>query len=64
MRSGMESYSEIKPEFNKCYDKEFNQIFNSVNSAEQNILVKKGALDKVKNRIIPTLNKNAEKSKN
>jgi hypothetical protein len=50
------SYSEIKPEFNRCYDKEFNQIFSLVNSAEQKILIQDGALEKVKNGIIPTLN--------
>lgn len=61
MSSDMESYSEIKPEFDKCYDKEFNQIFNSINSAEQKILTGKDALDKVKNGIIPTLNKKCEK---
>jgi hypothetical protein len=55
------SYSEIKPEFNRCYDKEFNQIFNLVNSAEQKILVQQGALDKIKDGIIPTLNTNCEK---
>lgn len=63
MSNKMKSYSEIKPEFNKCYDKEFNQIFSIVDSAEQKILVKNGALKEVKNGIIPTLNKNCEKVK-
>lgn len=52
----IKEYSEIKPEFNKCYDKEFNQIFSIVDSTEQKILIQKGALEKVKNGIIPTLN--------
>lgn len=55
------SYSEIKPEFNRCYDKEFNQIFSLVDSAEQKILVQQGALEEIKNGIIPTLNTNCEK---
>ncbi|NQX81120.1 MAG: hypothetical protein HRT66_03870 [Flavobacteriaceae bacterium] len=55
------SYSEIKSEFNRCYDKEFNQIFSLVDSAEQKILVQKGALDKIKDGIITTLNTNCEK---
>lgn len=63
MNNKMESYSEIKPEFNKCYDKEFNQIFSIVDSNEQKILVQNGALEQIKNRIIPTLNENCEKVK-
>ena len=57
----MKEYSEIKPEFNRCYDKEFNFIFNIVDSTEHKILVQNGALDKVKNGIIPTLNNKCEK---
>ncbi|HAY88562.1 MAG TPA: hypothetical protein DCY51_03915, partial [Bacteroidetes bacterium] len=56
MSDNLKDYSEIKPEFNRCYDKEFNFIFNIVDSAEHKILVQNGALDKVKNGIIPTLN--------
>lgn len=61
IKDDISSYSEIKPEFNRCYDKEFNQIFNLVDSEEQKILVQQGALEKVKNGIIPTLNENCEK---
>ena len=63
MSNKIKSYSEIKPEFDKCYDKEFNQIFSIIDSAEQKILVGNGALEEVKNGIIPTLNKNCEKVK-
>ncbi|SDX51003.1 hypothetical protein [Aequorivita viscosa] len=61
MSDNLKNYSEIKPEFNRCYDKEFNFIFNIVDSAEHKILVQNGALDKVKNGIIPTLNERCEK---
>jgi hypothetical protein len=61
IKDDLSSYSEIKPEFNRCYDKEFNQIFSVVDSTEQKILIQKGALDKIKNGIIPTLNENCEK---
>lgn len=61
IKDGISSYSEIKPEFNRCYDKEFNQIFSLVDSAEQKILVQQGALEEIKNGIIPTLNTNCEK---
>ncbi|AFU70536.1 hypothetical protein P700755_003967 [Psychroflexus torquis ATCC 700755] len=61
MDNDMQSYSEIKPEFNKCYDKEFNQIFSIVDKDEQKILIGEGVIDKIKNRIIPSLNKNCEK---
>ncbi|WP_127844286.1 hypothetical protein [Psychroflexus aestuariivivens] len=61
MRDDLESYSEIKPEFNKCYDKEFNQIFNIVDADEHEILVKDGALEKVKNSIVQTFNTKCEK---
>ena len=57
------NYSEIKPEFEKCYDKEFNHIFSIVDSAEQKILIEQGVLEKIKNGIIPTLNKNCVKIK-
>lgn len=56
IKDDISSYSEIKPEFNRCYDKEFNQIFSLVDSEEQKILVQQGALEKIKNGIIPTLN--------
>ena len=36
--------SEIKSEFNRCYDKEFNFIFNIIDSKEQKILIKKKIL--------------------
>ncbi len=61
IKDGINSYSEIKPEFNRCYDKEFNQIFSIVESEEQKILIQQGALEKIKNGIIPTLNSNCEK---
>ena len=55
--------SEIKSEFNRCYDKEFNFIFNIIDSKEQKILIKNGNLTKVKNGIIPYLDNNCEKVK-
>jgi len=61
MSDELKEYSEIKPEFNRCYDKEFNFIFNIVDSTEHKILVQKGALEKVKNGIIPTLNEKCAK---
>lgn len=61
IKDDMKSYSEIKPEFNRCYDKEFNQIFSIVDSTEQKILIQQGSLDEVKNGIIPNLNNNCEK---
>ncbi len=64
IKDDISSYSEIKPEFNRCYDKEFNQIFSLVDSAEQNILLQQGALEKIKNGIIPSLNSNCEKIRN
>jgi hypothetical protein len=63
MDDDMQSYSDIKPEFNKCYDKEFNQIFSIVDKNEQKILVQEGAIDQIKKGIIPSLNKNCEKVK-
>jgi hypothetical protein len=61
MSENLKEYSEIKPEFNRCYDKEFNFIFNIVDSIEHKILIQNGALEKVKNGIIPTLNEKCEK---
>ncbi len=61
MSDELKEYSEIKPEFNRCYDKEFNFIFNIVDSTEHKILVQKGALEKVKKGIIPKLNETCEK---
>ncbi len=61
IKDDIKSYSEIKPEFDRCYDKEFNQIFSLVDSIEQKILIQEGALQKIKNAIIPTLNSNCEK---
>lgn len=61
INDNINSYSEIKLEFNRCYDKEFNQIFSLVDSAEQKILVRQSALGKIKEGIIPTLNTNCEK---
>ncbi len=61
IKNNIKSYSEIKPEFNRCYDKEFNQVFSIVDSTEQKILIQQGALEKIKNRIIPTLNNKCEK---
>ena len=55
--------SEIKTEFNRCYDKEFNFIFNIIDSTEQKVLIKDGNLTKVKNGIIPYLDTNCEKIK-
>lgn len=61
IKDDLKSYSEVKPEFNTCYDKEFNFIFDLVDSNEHKILVKDGNLSKVKNGIIPYLNDNCEK---
>lgn len=61
LKEDISSYEEIKPEFNRCYDKEFNDIFNVVNSEEQQILVQPGVLEQIKEGIIPTLNTNCEK---
>jgi len=61
IKDDINSYSEIKPEFNRCYDSIFNQIFNIVDSSEQKILLQQDILDKVKNGIIPTLNESCEK---
>lgn len=61
IKDDISTYSEIKPEFNKCYDKEFNQIFSLVDSAEQKILVRQAALEEIKNGIISILNENCEK---
>lgn len=61
IKDDISSYSEIKPEFNRCYDKEFNQIFSITDSAEQKILIQQGTLEKIKNGIIPTLNNKCEK---
>ncbi len=55
--------SEIRSEFNRCYDQEFNFIFNIINSDEQKILIQQGNLSKVKNGIIPYLDNNCEKIK-
>ncbi len=63
IKDSIKSYSEIKPEFNRCYDKEFNQIFNLVNADEHKILVQQGSLEKVKNEIIPTLDSRCVKIK-
>lgn len=59
----IKSYEEIKPEFNRCYDQVFNQIFNLVDSSEQKLLLGREALKKVSDNIIPTLNLNCEKIK-
>lgn len=61
MSKNLNTYSNIKPEFNRCYDKEFNFIFNITDSTEHKILVQNGALEKVKKGIIPTLNQKCEK---
>jgi hypothetical protein len=61
LKEDVKSYSEIKLEFNRCYDKEFNTIFSIVNSEEQKILVERDALAKIKSEIIPTLNTNCKK---
>ncbi|MDQ3394849.1 MAG: hypothetical protein M3512_12160 [Bacteroidota bacterium] len=63
IKDDLNTYSEIKPEFNRCYDKEFNQIFSIVDATEQKILIQEGALEKINNGIIPTLNSNCEKIK-
>lgn len=61
MSDELKSYSEIESEFNRCYDKEFNQIFSIVDSEEQKILIEEGVLEKIKNGIIPTINTACEK---
>ncbi|ALJ00725.1 hypothetical protein DC20_19260 [Rufibacter tibetensis] len=63
IKDDLTSYSEIKPEFNRCYDKEFNNIFSIVNSEEQKILTQPGALEKIKSGIVSTLNSNCDKIK-
>jgi hypothetical protein len=63
IKDDIKSYSEIKPEFNRCYDSIFNKIFNIVDSSEQNILLQQDALENVKNGIIPILNERCEKIK-
>jgi len=63
MGDDMQSYSNIKPEFNKCYDKIFNKIFSITDSTERKILVQPGALKKINQELIPTLNQNCEKIK-
>ena len=63
IKDDIKSYSEIKPEFNRCYDSIFNQIFNIVDSSEQKILLQQDALENVKNGIIPILNERCEKIK-
>ena len=64
IKNDLKTYSEIKPEFNRCYDKEFNFIFNIVNSEEHKILIKKGNLNKVKDGIIPYIDNNCKKIRN
>lgn len=61
MSDDMTSYLEIKPEFNRCYDREFNHIFSIIDATEQKILVEAGVLEKVKNAIVPTLETQCEK---
>ncbi len=61
IKNDMVAYEELKPEFNRCYDKEFNFIFDLVDTEEHKILIQQGALTKVKNGIIPTLNISCEK---
>lgn len=56
-------HSEIKSEFNKCYDSIFIQIVNIVDSTEQKLLLQKDAIENVKNGIVPTLNERCEKIK-
>ena len=60
MNDSIKSYSEIKPEFNRCYDKEFTQIFSIVDSSEQKILIEQGALEKINRGLLPTLNSNCD----
>ena len=61
IKDDINSYAEIKPEFNRCYDKEFNQFFSLVDSTEQKIIVQQGGLEEIKKRIIPTLDTDCEK---
>ncbi|WP_143017504.1 hypothetical protein [Catalinimonas alkaloidigena] len=61
IKDDVSSYSEIKPEFDRCYDQEFYQIFSLVDSTEHKLLTQQGALEKVKNGIIPALNSNCAK---
>lgn len=61
IKADIATYTDMKVEFNRCYDQEFNHIFNFADSEEQKILVQQGALEKVKNGIIPALNRNCEK---
>ena len=61
IRADIETHTDMKVEFNRCYDQEFNHIFNLADSEEQKALVQQGALEKVKNEIIPALNMGCEK---
>ncbi len=63
MSEDMKSYDDIKPEFNRCYDLEFNQIFSVVDASEQKILVQSGVLEKIKKAIIPNLQEKCGKIK-
>ncbi|MBP6311068.1 MAG: hypothetical protein KA408_02275 [Flavobacteriales bacterium] len=63
MSDSINVYSDIRPEFNRCYDKEFNFIFNIVNADEQKVLVQEGAIPKIKDGIVPLLNTSCEKVK-
>ena len=51
INGSINNYADIKPEFNRCYDIEFNQIFSLVDSSERKILLQDGALTKIKNEI-------------
>lgn len=61
MTTDMQSHDDIEPEFNRCYDQEFNQIFSIVDANEQKILMQSGALDKINKAIIPNIQKNCDK---
>lgn len=61
VKNDMKHSSEIRNEFNRCYDQKYNQIFNLVTPEEQKILLRDGALKKINAQIIPNLNTNCQK---
>lgn len=54
----MKSYSDIEPEFNRRYDKEFNQILALLIKMSSKFQSNHGAINQIKNGIIPYLKKN------
>lgn len=61
LKKDMKHSSEIRNEFNRCYDKEYNLIFSLVTPEEQKLLLKDGIFQKINKQVIPTLNTNCQK---